>query len=376
MIWRLAAFYFLLFAYLGVFVPWLPPLLRERGFSDWHIGLALASVQLSRTFLPPLWGLVADRLRARRRFLVGAALFAGLALVALAWPGPESLVFLLLFSHGVFLVPLFPLAETLTLDALGSRTERYGRIRLWGSVGFIATSLGLGAAFQFFGVGNAAVPWVMGGCLILAGLLAGGIRAQPRRSERPGAGQGATRLRWGALAVLCVAAGLGQASHGPYYTFFSLQLAEQGVSRGVIGSLWGWGVVAEVALMAASPLLIARMGLKNAFRAALGLAALRWLWTASGPSLPALAVAQTLHAASFGLLHVTTIQLVDRLTPRAHKALGQSLISALVYGFGIGLGSFLAGRYAGPLGYGGLYIGAAGACAVGLLVSFLPARSD
>jgi PPP family 3-phenylpropionic acid transporter len=85
-----------------------------------------------------------------------------------------------------------------------------------------------------------------------------------------------------------------------------------------------------------------------------------------------LVVGQTLHAASFALLHVTSVQWVDRLTPPARKVLGQSLLSAAVYGAGVGGGMFVAGELVGPLGHAGLYAVAAVAALVGLAVS-LPA---
>ncbi len=371
-LWKLAGFYFLLFAYLGVFLPWLPPLLRARGFSPWLIGLALATVQLSRSLLPPLWGLLADRLRHQRRLLATAAMLAGASLMGLALPGGRDAIFVWLFLHGLFLVPLFPLAEVITLRTLGPRCERYGQVRLWGSVGFIVTTVGLGFGSELFGRSGEAGPWAMGLPLVLAGGLALTMpvaRSLRRQPPVPISALPASRRLPGALFLLIVAAGLGQGSHGPYYAFFTIQLEDAGVGHGLISLLWGWGVAAEVLLMAVSHRLIARWGLRAAFRGALALGCARWFLYASQPGLVVLALGQTLHAASFALLHVTTIQLADRLTPTRCKVLGQSLVSAGAYGFGIGAGSFLAGRFAATLSYAGLYAAAAVTCLVALVVS-------
>lgn len=366
--WKLAAFYFLLFAYLGVFLPWLPPLLARRGLDAAAIGLALATVQVSRALLPPLWGLLADRLSRKRSLLAIAAFAAGACLIALSIPGPNGLIFAWLFLHGFFLVPLFPLAETLTMGALGRRPQRYGRIRLWGSVGFLVTSFGLGLVVDLQGWSPALLPWLMGLPLVLAGVLA---LILPETPEAPAASPRPAKrsLPWRWLLPVLVAAGLGQGSHGPYYAFFTLQMEGRGVSASVIGALWAWGVVAEVVLMALSGLLIRRTSLAGVFRLALLLGGLRWALYALDPPLAVVAAGQTLHGASFALLHISTIRLVDRFTPPGRKAFGQTLVSACAYGLAIGLGTFLSGQFVSRVGFSGLYAGAAAASALALVVS-------
>ena len=52
------------------------------------------------------------------------------------------------------------------------------------------------------------------------------------------------------MVCLLLACALMQASHGPYYVFFSIHLEDLGYSGGEIGALWALAVVAEVALFA------------------------------------------------------------------------------------------------------------------------------
>ena len=162
---------------------------------------------------------------------------------------------------------------------------------------------------------------------------------------------------------------LGQASHGAYYAFFSIQLARQGHSALTIGFLWALGVVAEIALLGVSSQPLAKLGLRGALLWALALATLRWMATAAQPPLALLAIVQLLHAASFALLHVASVQLADRLSPPGRKALGQSLVSACGYGLGLGLGTALAGAFAQSLGFSGLYLASAGAALAGLVAA-------
>lgn len=365
----LGAFYLFFFATIGFQLPWFPPYLQSIGFGSALIGAALAMGSISRVFLPPLWGLLADRIGRARLILAGGSLLGGACLVLVGHTTAPAAVLGLLFLGGFFLVPLVPLAETLTMAALGDRRERYGQVRLWGSLGFIVTAWGFGNLVPR--VGLAPVPLLAGTCLALAGLVALAApcpaRAPASRERRlPGPG---TPFPWRRFGPLLAAAALGQGSHGAYYAFFTLELEARGVSPALAGFLWALGVLAEVLLMAVSPRILRRLGAVAAFRLALVAALARWLLYAAEPPLALVAVGQILHALTFGLLHLASIQLVDRWSPPGRKATGQGLLSALAYGLGIGGGLFLAGLGRDPLGDRGLYLAAAGLVLLALAVA-------
>lgn len=365
---RISLFYFLNFATIGAFFPWFPPYLAQHGYSAGMIGMALALPSVARMTMTPFWGLAADRLRAPRGIMAAAAVLGGVVLLATGFPLPQAGMFGLLLMFGFFNVPIFPLAEAFTLGALGARRAEYGRIRLWGSLGFIATSLGLGLIVRRFGMD--LVPWFCGLPMVLSGLVAWGF---PREAgpvpQNPAPGPAAGAWPWKPLLLLFAAAALGQGSHGPYYGFFTLQLTQKGVAAWLAGLLWAWAVLAEVGLMAVSGTVLKRLGLAGAVRWSLALTAGRWFLYALGPPLPWIVAGQALHAFSFALLHVASVQLTDRLTPEGWKSLGQSLLSTTAYGIGGGVGMFLAGQFAGKLGDPGLYAGAGLAALAGLLIS-------
>ncbi len=380
----LSLFYFLNFATVGAFFPWYPPLLAERGFGPALIGTALATGSIARMVFTPFWGYLADRRHARREIMGSCTLIAAacLAGTALARSVPATLAWI--FLYGFFVVPIFPLAEAAAFSLLGDRPERYGRVRLWGSLGFIATSQGLGLLVRPLGLG--VVPWIAAGFMALAGAVAlflpgreaGVAEARSAAALDPAAAVGPAdhslgalraALPWRPLLVVFAAAALGQAAHGPYYDFFTLQMEARRVEPWAIGSLWTLGVAAEIALMAFGHRVLSRLGLAAGMRWALGLGAVRWALFALAPPLPLVVAGQLLHAASFGLLHLATVSLTDRLTPPGRKGLGQTLVSMWAYGLGGGAGLLLAGQLRGPLGDAGLYAAAAAACVAGLAVT-------
>lgn len=352
----LAAFYLLIFAAVGSSMPWLPPLLASRGFSAAMIGVALAVGALTRVALPPLYGKWADRAPAARPLLVVAASLTGVFAALLSVVSSVWGIYLILFGLGAASVPLIPLAETLTLRRLGEHGTSYGQIRLWGSVGFIIAAIGGGYMVQRFGLRT--VPWLIAVPYVAAAFVA---RILPPTTGAPARSSVVTEreLHLRALIPLYLAAGLGQGSHGPYYAFFTLQMEQRGLSSPATGALWSLGVVAEIALMAGAPRLLAPASLMTALRMALVLSTVRWSLMAAAPGWSVIAVGQLLHAASFALLHITAVQLVGERAPlgSAHRA--QAWLSVATGGIGTGLGILLAGQFAESWGARGLYLGAA-----------------
>lgn len=343
---RLCSLYLLFFAAFGLLVPWLPPLLAERGFSPAAIGVTLALASAMRVLLAPLWGEIADRSHAPRRLLGFTALAAGAALATITWlPGvlPIALAYVV---YGAVSIPVMPMVDAATLAALGERAARYGRIRLWGSIGFVITALGFGPLVPLLGL--AAMPLLAASCLAVIAITVLLLPDSP--DTTPTIAHGASRaalepLPWRPLLPVLLAAGLCSASHGPYYALFTLQLAERGIDATTTGALWAWGVIAEIVLMALAPWLLAHVSLHAALRWALALTVVRWCGSALQPGPPWLLLLQTLHAASFAMVHISAVQLIGALCPPGRAASGQAWLSLAAGGLGSMLGSLAAGWF-------------------------------
>jgi PPP family 3-phenylpropionic acid transporter len=164
--------------------------------------------------------------------------------------------------------------------------------------------------------------------------------------------------------VLAVSA-LIQGSHAAYYAFGSIHWAASGVAPSVIGLLWAWSVVAEVALFAWGKPIAERLGARGLALVAAAAGVLRWSVTAATVALPALVVAQALHAATFGAMHLATMRVMQAGVPAAVAGTAQTLLAA-----GIGA-AMMAGTLAAGWGYqaigAGVFWGMAGMCAVGVV---------
>ncbi len=232
---------------------------------------------LMRCIAPNLWGWLGDRSGQRLAIVRFGAVCTALGFSPIFLGHSYAWLALIMAGHAFFWHAVLPQFEVITLAHLRGRTASYSRIRLWGSIGFICTVVGLGALFERLSLD--VYP------LALLAIMLGIVRrswwvpnAQPaRREPRDGAGGFLQQLRQpGVLAFyLCVC--LMQLSHGPYYTFLTLHLESLGYSRGLIGLLWALGVVAEVMLFLAMPRLLQRFSLRQVLVASFLLASLRWL---------------------------------------------------------------------------------------------------
>jgi len=339
---RLAGFYFFWFATLGALLPYWGLYMQDAGYAPAAIGSVFAILMGTKMVAPNVWGWIADHYGGRVR-IIRLATVCALA-VFLAVPCAEGFVLLalLMAGYGFFSNASLPQFEAVTFNHLGEREHEYGRIRLWGSLGFIVTVTVLGQALDH--VGAEIVPWwiivTLGGiCLVSLGV--------PDPGDAPHDG-GHARL-WDVLkrpdvASLLAVCFLVQFSHGPYYSFFSIYMEQHGLSRGVIGLLWAIGVIAEIAAFAALAPLVARFGLRRLMLTALALTTVRWAMLASFPDRIAIvAVAQTLHLASFGLYHAVAVNLIHRMFKGRLQGRGQALYSSLSFGAGGAAGALASG---------------------------------
>jgi PPP family 3-phenylpropionic acid transporter len=368
----LRAFYFLQFAHLGLYLPYFPLYLRGHELDALQIGTVMAAAPVMKVLLPPVWGFLADRTGARRTLtiLTCAASAVAFALLVPGWAFAGVLALVLVY--GVFSVPVLPLTEATTMEVLDRHGGDYGRIRAWGSVGFIVFSLAWGAL-----VDRGLVATIVPAIAALFALSALSARGFPRGapSEPIPFLRLLGHLRRTRILLFFGACIAVNVSHGPYYAFFTIDLVENvSLSGQTIGWLWALAVACEVGAMVSAGHWLRRMRFETGIALALAGATLRWLIFWLSDSLGLLILGQALHALSFALFHVCAVQLTHRLFPAHQRAGGQAMYSAATYGLGIALGVYGAGVLYDRLGAAELYGLAALIAAAGLL-SALALRS-
>ena len=363
---RLGGFYFFYFAYLGAFAPFFSLYLERAGLSARDIGILMALPQVTRIIAPHLWSALADATSkpvrvVRLSGVVGTIVFLGI------FAGTQfTLVFAVLFAMTFFWSAALPLMEATTLTHLGDETARYGRVRVWGSIGFIAAVVGIGHALDHLAV--SAVPGFV--LAMMLGMLACSflVPEAPMIHHASDVRIGRVIFRPEVLALLGAGAFMS-AAHGPYYTFYSIHLVAHGYSKAATGWLWALGVLCEIAIFAWMPRIFRAYSLKAILVASFGLAVVRFLaigWLAQ--SLAALLVAQVLHAATFGAFHAASIGYVHRLFKGRLQSRGQALYGSFAFGFGGAIGGLASGYVWDAWGAAASFTVGAACALAGLLV--------
>ncbi|WGK63267.1 MFS transporter [Halopseudomonas sp. SMJS2] len=376
--WRLSGFYFCYFALLGGVAPFLSLYFHHLGFSAARIGELVAIPMLMRCFAPVLWGWLGDRSGQRLLIVRLGALLTALTFTGILWRQDYLWLALIMALHSFFWHVVLPQFETITFGHLGEQSARYSRIRLWGSVGFIVTVVVLGLLLDRFS--PAIYPQAMLSIMLAifcCSLLVPPAPVAATRSALPGDGFLRQLWRPGVL-VFFFSAGLMQLSHGPYYTFLTLHLEALGYDRVLIGAMWALGVVAEIILFMVMSVILARFSLKQLLIGSFILAALRWLllgfWA---DSLVLLALAQVMHAATFGCFHVVAVHFVQRSFAERYQGQGQALYATLS-GCGGALGALYSGYSWNALGAGWTFALASVAATLAalLLLRWMPGRAS
>jgi len=312
------------------------------GFTPVQIGQLISVFMLSKIVAPLVWGWLTDYSGQRLRMIQLASALTVVTYLGVYQASSFSSMLVVMASFGFFWNAVLPQFEALTLSSLGAQSERYSRIRLWGSVGFIMMALSVPPVIDklgFMAMLHICLALFVG--LFLTTLV---VKEPAVKNQTAHSSSLLSVLKQTPVWIMLVACFVQQASHGPYYTFFSIYLEEHAYPGEIIGAMWSLGVVSEVIVFMVMVRLIQRFGAARLFILAMLLTALRWFMLGAGVAyLGVLLPAQVLHAASYGLFHAAAIHLIHSYFPGRLQGRGQALYAAIGMGAGGAAGSLLSG---------------------------------
>lgn len=347
---RISLYYTAMFGMVGVYMPFMPVWLKSRGLDETEIGILLSCMMWIRVISNPFATQLADRLGERKRMmLILAAAATGIAAcLSVAW-GFWAILFVALLYTAVH-APLMPLGDNVALLTARERGLDYGRMRLWGSLAFIATSFGAGAVLE--GRPDSLILWMIVGLLGLTFLSILGmpdVRPTPiAKGRRPARILLADRL----FLLFVAAAALSMASHAVLNGFATIHWRSAGIGDDVIGILWAVGVVAEVVLFALARQIVPWLGTAGLLAIGAGAGIVRWIGSGLTTDLWILFPLQALHALTFGATHLGAMSFIQNAVPPELSATAQGLYASIGMGLVVGLTMMASGwLYAGLGGY-------------------------
>ncbi|MEF9996639.1 MAG: MFS transporter, partial [Burkholderiaceae bacterium] len=150
---RLAACFFTYFAMSGLLAPFMPLYFQSRGLSAAEVGMVMALAQGLRVVGSNFWGWMADRTHPRTRVLRLTAIAIAISFSGFLLPGGFGWIVVVMFFLNLFMTAQMPVAEALAMARLRGDPAAYGRLRVWGSVGYVIVVVGAGLLFDAAGIG-------------------------------------------------------------------------------------------------------------------------------------------------------------------------------------------------------------------------------
>jgi PPP family 3-phenylpropionic acid transporter len=368
--WRLSGFYFLFFVTVGIFLPYWSLYLKAIGMNAEQIGILSAIVVFTKIFITYFWGWAVDHTGKRMRVIRIASLFSAITFSAALFVQDFWGLAIILLLFSMFWSASLPQIEAATLAHLGESTHGYTNIRVWGSIGFIVAVWLLGMVFEVVDIKT--VPVFILVSMIVVWLMSLAVpeqKVEHHESAHQSLRSILFRPQVFALFAVCF---LMLASHGAYYTFYSIYLEDNGYSSSFIGQMWALGVIAEVIVFMFMQRLIRASSLHLLLLASLLLAVMRWLLIGYFvENVVILVFAQLLHAATFGVYHTVAILYVHKFFRGRLQGRGQALYSSVSFGAGMAIGSLVSGYAWESIGPMACFIGAAVVASAAFIIAWI-----
>ena len=368
-----ALFFFAYYGYVGVFSPYASLYFADRGLSATQIGILMSLMQVMRIFGPNVWGWVADQSRRRVLVLRLTSVAAALTFCGMFVGQSFMFFFALMVTVNLFTSAQGPISEALMLSSMRGDLTHYGRVRLWGSVGFIVLVTLSGYALDWQGI--ELMPWIALLMLVMVTSVTFSLHEEPATQHAQPSNSVRELLSRKSVLSFFASTFLMIAAHSSLYVYYSLYLSDMGYSKTVIGLMWSLGVIAEILFFFYQAPLFRRFGVRKLMLFSLGIAVIRFLMIGWGAqSLAILLVAQVLHAATFGVHHSASVATFQRWFAGPLQARGQALYISISYGLGGTVGGLLLSACWDTFGARWVYVLAAIMSLLGLIAAQLSYR--
>jgi PPP family 3-phenylpropionic acid transporter len=346
-------YYFLYFGAISVLFPYLALFYKGQGLTGGQIGLLAAISPIISFFSAPLWTGAADA--SHRHKLVTMVCILGVVIVTFIFPNIASFggLLLMISIYSLFGAPTGSLVDSAVLALLGDRKERYGRIRLWGTVGY-----GVVAPFAGELIGRLGIKWAFWGyaILMMGGLLVV-IQIPFRQSHSNSSFRSGMRVLianqpWMLFLVMVFIAGIGMATINNYLFVYMQSL---GASKTLMGFALTISTISEIPALFFSDQLLRRFGARGMLIIAMTTIGLRLTCYSLTTQPWVILVIQLCHGLTFAAIYTAGVNYAYQIAPTGMKATTQGMFTGTYMGFGSAAGGLLGGILMDLFSPGGMY---------------------
>lgn len=366
----IAAFYFFYYGFLGVFSPYWGPYLRALDVPMAMIGIVTSLPLINRMYAPAIWGWCVDH-TGRHGFwmkLAGVGCLAGFTI--LLFTHSFNWMFAAVLVSTFFWSAAQPQVDATAMSLLKGNSGGFSRLRVWGSLGFVAVTMIVGYLVDLLGV--QILPYA--GVLVLIGMAAITWRIPKPETVKVGGGRASgviAILRRKEVWSLLLGSLLLGVAQGMLLSFYSIHLGEHGIVKSTMAWLWSLAVLAEATLYWFMTHISSRFSMRALYLFSAFAGGVRYLMIAWGADwISVLVIAQLFYALSFGIQNTMAVAYIHRFFGEAHRTTGQALYIVFTYGIGGSVGSVLTGILWDYFGGGWSFSVAALASFIALLISW------
>jgi PPP family 3-phenylpropionic acid transporter len=364
---RILLAYLVYYAAIGAAFPYLPVFYHDIGLGLAEIGILTAIQATIQLVLSPVWGGLADQFPRSRLVLPLSAGVAAAGATILLVATDVPTVFAGSFVLYAGLAGITPGLDTRTLETLGpARRGRFGEVRAFGSLAFVASTIAVGVLLD--AQGARALFWAYLPFLVATVIVTAGIprRGTPSRSVaiRRGAGD---FLRSRGILLFLVGFIVVWGALGAVTAFYSIQIVALGGSPGLVGLTWAFGAIVEVPYMFAFPRIAGRVGTERLVVGGSVLFVIRALLAAGATDPVVLLLIEPLEGLGFASLYIGGVTVMAARAPAGLQGTAQGIFAGS-NGLAAILGAVAGGGLAGVFGIPGLFLAMAGAGAVGTVI--------
>lgn len=335
------SYYFLYFGAIGCLL-FLNIYLQEKGLTGIEIGWLGSIAPLIALIANPFWGAVADRWQVHRLVLATCTFVAGLVTMAFLQVSTFWPLLGLITALSFFRTPINPIVDSTVIDMVKHSRSSYGQQRLWGTVGFMLATFGLG---QLLTPSNLTlIFWLHGGFLGLACTGLSFLLPIESAKEKVGLLEGlrvlATQSSYLSFLIAMTLLGMGISA---YIGFSGLHILALGGSEQQVGLAWAINALPEIPLMYFGARWFANYSYKRLIIAGFLGFALVWSLAALAPTPTLLIAVLPGMGLCFGFFWVAAVGYASEAAPPGLSATAQALMGAVQSGLGWSIGSVIAG---------------------------------
>ncbi|WP_209122234.1 MFS transporter [Alkalihalobacillus sp. BA299] len=350
---RLMAYLFFAYSIMTIVISYIPVYFRYQGVTAKDLGILLAVGPLASIFAQPFWGYMSDKFKTIKRVLLIVVTGTFVSTFVLFQMNHLAGYTIMMFVLFLFLAPVTALGDSLSQKTALKHKVSFGRIRMWGSLGFAVVSLLAGYYLTFVGIQYIMYPILF--MAVVAFLFATSL-SDVKTTNKPVTILHAVKL--GAnprLFIFLLIIVFVSVTHRTNDTYLGIFITELGGKESLIGWAWFTGVVSEAIVFFATAFWFRKFTPLTFLMISAVLYSVRWYFMGAATSPETLLVFQALHGVTFGIFYIAAFQIVSKLVPEELQATGHVLFITTFFGISGIIGAFVGGLVIQNAGVAQLY---------------------